>query len=147
MQQRATELVLEQAEVLCKDWSEAPLSGAVNNGEESPREEQPFVRVIPTEKDKYATCVPLYSLKAAAGSFGGAHLVEPEGWVKPATTRKLEPGMFIAQVVGKSMEPRIPDSAYCLFRSPVTGTRQGKIVVVELRDEVDPETGSASSGG
>ena len=141
MQQRATELVLEQAEVLCKDWSEAPLSGEANNGEESSSEEQPFVRVNPTEKDKYTTCVPLYSLKAAAGSFGGAHRVEPEGWVKPATTRKLEPGMFIAQVVGKSMEPRIPDSAYCLFRSPVTGTRQGKTVVVELRDEVDPETG------
>jgi SOS-response transcriptional repressor LexA len=40
-----------------------------------------------------------------------------------------------------TMEPGIPDSAYCLFRSPVTGTRQGKIVIVQLRDEVDPESG------
>ncbi|MBI4192836.1 MAG: S24 family peptidase [Betaproteobacteria bacterium] len=51
------------------------------------------------------------------------------------------PGMFVAQVVGKSMEPTIPDGSYCLFRSPVEGTRQGKTVLVQLRDATDPETG------
>jgi hypothetical protein len=49
--------------------------------------------------------------------------------------------MFVAQVVGKSMEPAIPDGAYCLFAAPVTGTRQGKTVLVQLRDATDPETG------
>ncbi len=49
--------------------------------------------------------------------------------------------MFVAQVVGKSMEPSIPDKSYCLFSAPVTGTRQGKTVVVQLSDDVDPETG------
>ena len=44
-------------------------------------------------------------------------------------------------VVGKSMEPRIPDGAYCLFVTPVTGTRQGRTVFVQLRDAVDPDTG------
>ena len=48
--------------------------------------------------------------------------------------------MFVAQVVGKSMEPAIPDDAYCLFRAPVEGTRQGKTVLVQLRDANDPET-------
>jgi SOS-response transcriptional repressor LexA len=48
--------------------------------------------------------------------------------------------MFVAQVVGKSMEPIIPDGAYCLFGSPVEGTRQGRTVVVLLRDTADPET-------
>ncbi|WP_200196541.1 S24 family peptidase [Halorhodospira abdelmalekii] len=67
--------------------------------------------------------------------------VEPEGWVRLDTGRKLQPGMFVAQVVGKSMEPRIPDAAWCLFRSPVIGTRRGKVVIVQLRDQVDPETG------
>src|SRR5204863_7682055 len=46
-----------------------------------------------------------------------------------------------AQVVGESMEPLIPDGSYCLFSSPVTGTRQGKIVLVRMQDGVDPETG------
>ena len=49
--------------------------------------------------------------------------------------------MFVAQVVGRSMEPTIPDGAYCLFGAPVTGTRQGKTVLVQLRDAIDPETG------
>jgi hypothetical protein len=39
------------------------------------------------------------------------------------------------------MEPAIPDGAYCLFAAPVTGTRLGKTVLVQLRDATDPETG------
>ncbi len=49
--------------------------------------------------------------------------------------------MFVAQVIGKSMEPTIPDGSYCLFAAPVQGTRQGKNVLVQLRDAADPETG------
>jgi hypothetical protein len=49
--------------------------------------------------------------------------------------------MFVAQVVGTSMEPAIPDGAWCLFRAPVEGSRQGKTVLVQLRDTSDPETG------
>ncbi|MBI3319233.1 MAG: S24 family peptidase [Candidatus Omnitrophica bacterium] len=39
------------------------------------------------------------------------------------------------------MQPAIPDGSYCLFRAPVTGTRQGKIVLVQLRDATDPDNG------
>jgi hypothetical protein len=49
--------------------------------------------------------------------------------------------MFVAQVVGRSMEPAIPDGAWCLFRAPVEGTRHGKTVLAQLRDATDPETG------
>ena len=39
------------------------------------------------------------------------------------------------------MEPKIPDGSYCLFKSPVTGTRQGRTVLVQLRDGGrDPDT-------
>jgi phage repressor protein C with HTH and peptisase S24 domain len=55
--------------------------------------------------------------------------------------RRLRPGMFVAQVVGHSMEPGIEDGAYCLFAAPVTGSRQGRTVLVQLRDATDPETG------
>ena len=57
------------------------------------------------------------------------------------TRHRLRPGMFVAQVVGKSMEPAVPDGAYCLFAAPVAGTRQGKTVLVQLRDATDPESG------
>ena len=98
--------------------------------------------VEPAPKDRYATCVPLVPLKAAAGAFGNPQHVEAEGleWVTVETRHRLRPGMFVAQVVGKSMEPTIPDGSYCLFSAPVEGTRQGKTVLVQLRDITDPET-------
>ena len=90
-------------------------------------------------------CVPLVPLKAAAGAFGDPQTVpdEPEweNWVTVETGRKLRPGMFVAQVVGHSMEPAIPDGSHCLFAAPVQGTRQGKNVLVQLRDTSDPESG------
>ena len=49
--------------------------------------------------------------------------------------------MFVSQVVGKSMEPTIADGSYWLFAAPVEGTRQGRTVLVQLRDAIDPETG------
>jgi SOS-response transcriptional repressor LexA len=103
----------------------------------------PRLRVIePTAEQRYVTCVPLIPLKAAAGAFGDPQAVRDEEfeWVAFATRYRLRPGMFVAQVVGKSMEPTIPAGAYCLFRSPVEGTRQGKTVLVQLRDITDPET-------
>lgn len=41
------------------------------------------------------------------------------------------------------MEPMIPDGACCLFRGgeALAGTRQGRIVLVALREGADPETG------
>jgi SOS-response transcriptional repressor LexA len=49
--------------------------------------------------------------------------------------------MFVAQVVGKSMEPLVPDGSHCLFATPVAGSRQGRVVLVALREGADPETG------
>ena len=49
--------------------------------------------------------------------------------------------MFVAQVVGESMNRRIPNGAWCLFRAAPTGTREGKVVVVQHRGIADPETG------
>ncbi len=54
---------------------------------------------------------------------------------------RLREGMFVAQVVGKSMEPKIPDGSHSIFRAPVQGSRQGKIVLVQHHDLQDPETG------
>ena len=100
--------------------------------------------VKPTPANRYRTCVPLVPLKVAAGDFGDPHGSLSEWdreWVELDTGRALRDGMFVAQVVGKSMEPGIPDGSYCLFAGPVTGSRQGRTVLVRLRDEIDPETG------
>jgi hypothetical protein len=100
--------------------------------------------VRPKPAERYGTCVPLVPLQVAAGWFsepqdGG----EPSDWewVSLEGSRRLRQGMFVAQVVGKSMEPQIPDGAYCLFSSPVEGSRQGRTVLVQLLDREDPEHG------
>ncbi len=98
-------------------------------------------RVHPKPQDRYKSCVPLLTLKAAAGAFGEDQPVEFEDWVEIKTSHPLRKGMFAAQVVGHSMEPLIPDGAYCLFRSPVLGTRQDRIVLVQHHDIHDPDTG------
>ena len=98
----------------------------------------------PSPEDRYTTCVPLVPLKAAAGAFGEPQHIGEEHefeWVAVESRRRLAPGMFVAQVVGKSMEPVVPDGSWCLFRAPVEGTRPGKTVLVQLLDSIDPETG------
>jgi SOS-response transcriptional repressor LexA len=105
---------------------------------------QPKPQIVqPHPEEHYVTCVPLVPLNAAAGAFSDPQHIEGDNWewVAIDTKRRLRPGMFVAQVVGKSMEPTIPDGSYCLFRAPVTGTRQGKIVLVQLRDSIDPDNG------
>jgi len=99
--------------------------------------------IDPKPAERYVTCVPLVPLKAAAGAFSDPQHIEDDGfeWVAVESRHRLRKGMFVAQVVGRSMEPAIPDGAWCLFRAPVEGTRQGKTVLVQLRDTTDPETG------
>lgn len=100
--------------------------------------------VEPAPEDRYVNCVPLVPLKVAAGGFSRQQLVDEEPafeWVEVGSRRALRPGMFVAQVIGRSMEPTIPDGAWCLFRGPVEGSRQGKTVLVQLLDATDPETG------
>ena len=102
------------------------------------------LRVVePQPEERYVTCVPFVPLKAAAGAFSDPQHIDDGdfAWVAIETPRRLRRGMFVAQVVGKSMEPRIPDGAYCLFAAPVEGTRQGRTVLVQMRDVTDPESG------
>src|SRR5206468_1216931 len=133
-QEQATRTVLEQAAVLSEAWVVAE--------QPRPREFQPRI-VEPRPEERYVTCVPLVPLKAAAGAFSDPQHVEDDelDWVTVDARHRLRRGMFVAQVVGKSMEPAIPDGSYCLFAAPVEGTRQGKTVLVQLRDAADPETG------
>ena len=96
-------------------------------------------------EERYVTCVPLVPLAIAAGAFGEPRSVEAEEdwkWVEVGGGRRLRPGMFVARIAGRSMEPAIPDGAHGLFRAPVRGTRQGKTVLVQLRDATDLETGA-----
>ena len=92
---------------------------------------------------KFKTLLPLFSLEAAAGYFGGGKEVEPEGWIEIKPGRKLDSRMFIARAVGDSMIPRIHSGEYLVFRTDPAGSRQGKIVLAQYRGPADPETGGS----
>jgi type I restriction enzyme R subunit len=139
-QKVVTEWMASEAYRKLRASSKPELSSANGNENKLPSS----IRLVqPLLGDRYVTCVPLVSLKIAAGAFSDPQNVDERDfeWAEVRTKRKLRRGMFIAKVVGESMEPLIPDASYCLFSAPVTGSRQGKIILVQLRDEVDPETG------
>jgi hypothetical protein len=87
---------------------------------------RPFVRHL-----------PFYTLRAAATKFGDAMDAEQDGWRRVPEHLRLTPDMFIAQVVGPSMEPLIPDGSFCVFRHGVVGSRQGKRLLIELFGETN----------
>jgi hypothetical protein len=73
-------------------------------------------------------------------------LPEVSGWVHVQTSRDFDHSMFVARVKGRAMEPAIPDGCWGLFRllPAVTASGvalHGRRVVVDLRNETDPDTG------
>ena len=93
------------------------------------------------QQDRFKSLLPVYSLEAAAGYFGEGHEVEKEGWIEVGSS--LANDMFVSRVLGNSMEPLIPDGSMCVFRSRPTGSRRGKIVLVQACEAADPEEGGS----
>ena len=53
--------------------------------------------------------------------------------------------MFVVQATGHSMEPKIHDGDFCVFRANPAGSRQGKIVLVQHYSYYDPDYSGAYS--
>ena len=86
------------------------------------------------------THLPRYSLAVAAGPFLENPVIETgvgedQAWEEAPAGLRLTREMFIAEIVGHSMEPLIPDGSLCVFRRGVTGSRQGRLVLVEALGE------------
>jgi phage repressor protein C with HTH and peptisase S24 domain len=88
---------------------------------------------------RFRTHLPRYSLVVAAGRFlTNPEDIEAEEWVEAPRDLALDEDMFVARIRGKSMEPKIPDGSLCVFRRGVTGSRNGRLVLVrnsELADD------------
>lgn len=108
---------------------------------ESTEEPKELVSEVP-ENLQFKDYLPILSLEAVATSFGRETQVqeEPIGWIKAEIPRTLNKDMFVAKVVGKSMEPTIPDGGYCVFRYDKGGSRNGLVVLAECHLISDPET-------
>ena len=114
----------------------------------------PFRRLTGAEVKPFVNCVPIYDLKVAAGRFreqevDGAPQVgeveHPENyeWVALEGKTKPAPGLFAAQVVGESMNNRIPNGAWCLWKlDPGCDGQSGtEVVLAHHLDLQDSEFG------
>lgn len=94
-----------------------------------------YRRHIQSNVLEFRTHLPLYSLRAAAGRFLDNEEIVAEGWIEtPENLKTLYPDMFVAKVVGHSMEPVIPDGSLCVFRANVAGSRANRLVLAEDRN-------------
>lgn len=100
-----------------------------------------FRSIVPRREDRYVTCVPSLDFEIAAGAFGEGQRPNFNEWVEINTSRSLKKGMFVAKVVGHSMEPLIPDGAHCLFQFKAPQFRNDMIAVFQLHDSEDVESG------
>jgi SOS-response transcriptional repressor LexA len=114
-----------------------------------------YRKYVQSSVQPFQTHLPLYTLRAAAGKFLDNEEVTEESWVETPERLRLTPDMFLARIVGHSMEPAIPDGAVCAFRHGVTGSRENRLVLAEDRQSTGDQRYSvkryrsekAASGG
>lgn len=113
---------------------------------------EPFGRIQSSDVRPFENAVPLYDLRLAAGPFApqrmideipedGSYNIEDYTWVAPNRRRPLSKGLFVAQVVGRSMNRKIPDGSFCLFRTKPLGDLEGRIVIAQHRAIQDETCG------
>ncbi len=97
--------------------------------------------VAPLAPLPYETHLPLYSMKAAAGFLGEEMAPAEEDWVRAPEGMRLDRDLIVVHVVGRSMEPRIPDGSLNVFRLNPAGSRQGKILLIQRHGVFDDTAG------
>lgn len=106
-------------------------------------EKEPALRIIPFNQVKpYVNAVPLLDITAAAGSFSDLQIHADFEWVELPFNITPQMSYFVCKVVGESMNKRIPNGAYCLFKQDAGGSRNGKIVLVQSTAIQDADFGS-----
>lgn len=87
--------------------------------------------------------VPIFDLEVAAVSFSDYQDIEEYNWVEIPSHINATEDMFVARVVGGSMNRRIINGSWYLFKANPGGRRNGKIVLVQHREVEDPDHGGS----
>lgn len=104
-------------------------------------ENLPF-KILPFSQEKPINGVPLYDLKVAAGSFSELQQSPNTKWIELFIPLKSPTDYFVCKVIGESMNKRIPNGSWCLFKKYMGGSREGKIVLVQHYKIQDLDFGS-----
>lgn len=105
---------------------------------------RPFVALRARDVRPWENAVPVLDLEIAAGDFSDPQSLEEDAveWAALPDHVRLRPGMFIARIVGESMNRRIANGSWALFATDFAGSRQGRLVLAERH-----ELGDAGDSG
>lgn len=109
---------------------------------QSYKKEFPFRILRQEEVRPYINSVPYIDIEVAAGRFSDLQIQNENDWIELPFNITAKQGYFVCKVVGESMNKKIPNGSYCLFRRDEGGTRNGKIVLVESININDSEFGA-----
>lgn len=102
------------------------------------------LRILPYEDVKsYINSVPLVDIYAAAGEFSELQITDEDfDWIELPTNVSAKEGYFVCQIIGESMNKKIENGSWCLFKENPVGSREGKIVLAKHYDIQDSDFGA-----
>lgn len=102
------------------------------------------MRILPVADVKpYVNAVPLIDIYAAAGDFSAPQISKDDfKWVELPMHISVKEGYFVCQIIGESMNKKIKNGSWCLFKQDTGGSREGKIVLVEHLNIQDSNFGA-----
>jgi DUF2075 family protein/SOS-response transcriptional repressor LexA/predicted GIY-YIG superfamily endonuclease len=86
--------------------------------------------------------IKFYDLKIAAGTFSEQQQLEIIRYIELKESITDHENYFACRVIGESMNKIIPNNSICLFEKYSGGSRNGRIVLVEMTDFTDADSGS-----
>ncbi|RMA66551.1 DNA/RNA helicase domain-containing protein [Ulvibacter antarcticus] len=104
------------------------------------------LRVLPFADVKpYVNAVPIFDIYAAASEFSDLQILteyENQKWVELPINISAREDYFVCQIIGESMNKKIENGSWCLFKKDPGGSREGKIVLVKHYDSQDSDFGA-----
>jgi superfamily II DNA or RNA helicase/HKD family nuclease/SOS-response transcriptional repressor LexA len=101
-----------------------------------------LIDLIEKETEVPQFTIPLFDFYAAAGGFTEMQ-GEKDYSLIPVPEKFAKDDYFACRVIGESMNKIIPNNSICLFSKNLTGSRSGKILLIENIDIFDPDFNSA----
>lgn len=131
--------------IAASNKAEVALAALASQNEPDTADILPFKIITKNELSNDIEAVPLLDLDIAAGPFGAFQHVDEDTtqWIELPDGFKYSKDLFVAKVMGESMNKKIPNGAWCLFKANPVGTKQGKVVVAQLNGHLDTDTGGS----
>ncbi len=103
-------------------------------------------KIVPIQQslsfeEKFKNPIPLYDFYAAAGTFSELQSEKNFTLIEGPENSSIK-DYFACKVIGESMNRVIPNGSICLFKPYRGGSRNGKILLVENREQQDPDFNS-----